>query len=154
MVNDYHSKDADKNEENNKLGMSDVLSDLYAEKEQLLKKIEIAKFINRHIELTEGYITTVLKHMKKDEVLDVLKVVVQPDIAKTVKEYTPFTKALKNAMKYHEINTLRIEFFECFGLYDFSSGETIDSNKPVVFDLSLLPPLNMNIVGQEFEKLG
>ena len=99
MVNDYHSKDADKNEENNKLGMSDVLSDLYAEKEQLLKKIEIAKFINRHIELTEGYITTVLKHMKKEEVLDVLKVVVQPDIAKTVKEYTPFTKALKNAMK-------------------------------------------------------
>ena len=39
MINDYYSKDADDNEEKNKLGMSDVLSNLYAEKEQLLKRL-------------------------------------------------------------------------------------------------------------------
>lgn len=154
MINDYYSKDADNNKEDNKLGMPDVLSNLYAEKEQLLKKIEVAKFLDKHLELTEGYTTTILKHMKKSEVLDVLKFVVQPDIAETVKEYTSFIKALKNAMNYHKIDTFRIEFFECFGVYDFSSGETIDSNKPVMFDLSLLPSVNMNIVGHEFENLG
>lgn len=116
MVNDYS------NGANGRKGASQVkgvLSSLYEERDNLLKKIEMTKLIMRHIELTENYTTTILKHMKKNDVVDFVQAVLESECVEIAGSHPSFAKALFNGMIHHNINELWFDFFNHFSMSMF-----------------------------------
>lgn len=117
MINDY-SKDAN-GRRNGATRVNKVLADLYEERDNLLKKIEMTRLIMRHIELTEGYTTTILKHMKKKDVVDFVQASLSSDCAEVAADNPAFVKALFNGLIHHGINDMWFEFFNCFSMTVF-----------------------------------
>lgn len=129
MINDY-SKDAN-GRRNGVTRVNKVLADLYEERDNLLKKIEMTRLIMRHIELTEGYTTTILKHMKKKDVVDFVQASLSSDCVKVAADNPAFVKALFNGLIHHKINDKWHEFFNVFSM----SMISIENIENLLFDL-------------------